>query len=53
MNANYFFHLWRRNWMKVAAVTCGCLLWGFLAPVIDKSLISTVQGARPPSLANF
>ena len=53
MNANYFFHLWRRNWMKVAAVTCGCLVWGFLAPVIDKSLISTVQGALPPSLANF
>jgi beta-exotoxin I transport system permease protein len=53
MNPNYFFHLWRLNWMKVAAVTCGCLLWGFLAPVIDKSLISTVQGALPPSLANF
>ncbi len=53
MNGNYFFHLWRRNWIKVAAVTCGCLLWGFLAPVIDKSLISTVQGALPPSLANF
>ena len=53
MNANYFFHLWRRNWIKVAAVTCGSLLWGFLAPVIDKSLISTVQGALPPSLANF
>jgi ABC-2 type transport system permease protein len=53
MNPNYFLHLWRLNWMKVAAVTCGCLLWGFLAPVIDKSLISTVQGALPPSLANF
>ena len=53
MNANYFFHLWRRNWIKVAAVTCGCLLWGFLMPVVDKSLISTVQGALPPSLANF
>ncbi len=53
MNANYYFHLWRRNWIKVAAVTCGCLLWGYLAPVIDKSLISTVQGALPPSLANF
>jgi ABC-2 type transport system permease protein len=53
MNANYFLHMWRWNWIKVAAVTCGCLLWGFLAPVIDKSLISTVQGALPPSLANF
>jgi ABC-2 type transport system permease protein len=53
MNPNYFLHLWRLNWMKVTAVTCGCLLWGFLAPVIDKSLISTVQGALPPSLANF
>ena len=53
MNPNYFFHLWRRNWIKVAAVTCGCLLWGFLMPVIDKSLISTVQGALPPNLANF
>ena len=53
MNANYLFHLWRRNWIKVAAVTCGCLLWGFLAPVIDKSLVSTVQGALPSSLANF
>jgi len=53
MSTNYFFHVWRRNWIKVAAVTCGCLLWGFLSPVIDKSLISTVQGALPPSLANF
>ena len=53
MNGNYFLHMWRRNWIKVAAVTGGCLLWGFLAPVIDKSVISTLQTALPPSLANF
>ncbi len=53
MNANYFLHMWRRNWMKVAAVTCGCLMWGFLAPVIDKSVISSLHTALPPSLANF
>ncbi len=53
MNANYFLHMWRRNWIKVAAVTGGCFLWGFLAPVIDKSVLSTVQQSLPPNLANF
>ncbi len=52
MNVNYFFHVWHRNWIKIAAVTCGCLLWGFLAPVIDKDLIS-LQTALPPDIANF
>jgi ABC-2 type transport system permease protein len=53
MNINYFLHMWRRNWIKVAAVTGGCLLWGFLAPVIDKSVISTLQKALPPGVGNF
>jgi ABC-type transport system involved in multi-copper enzyme maturation permease subunit len=53
MNANYFLHMWRRNWIKVAAVTGGCFLWGFLAPVIYKSVLSTVQQSLPPNLANF
>lgn len=53
MNANYLWHIWRRNWIKVVAVTCGCLLWGFLVPVIDKSVLSKVQQALPPSIAKF
>ncbi len=53
MNVNYFRHMWRRNWLKVAAVSGGCLVWGFLAPVIDKSVISTLQKALPPRLGNF
>ncbi len=53
MNVFYFVHMWQRNWIKVAAVTGGCMVWGFLAPVIDKSVISTLQQSLPPSLANF
>jgi len=53
VNANYFIHLWRGNLIKVAAVTCGCLVWGFLAPVIDKSVISSLQTALPASISNF
>jgi len=53
MNLNYFVHLWRRNWLKVAAVSCGCLLWGFLAAVIEKSVIERLQTALPPSAAKF
>jgi hypothetical protein len=53
MNVNYFLHMWRRNWIKVLAVISGCLLWGFLAPVIDKSVISTLQRALPPGFRSF
>lgn len=53
MNVNYFLHMWRRNWIKVAAVAGGCLIWGFLAPVIDKSVISKLQQSLPSNLANF
>lgn len=53
MNGNYFWHMWRQNWIKVAAVTGGCLLWGFLAPVIDKSLLSSLRQPLPPNMARF
>jgi ABC-type transport system involved in multi-copper enzyme maturation permease subunit len=53
VNFNYFVHMWRQNWIKVAAVTGGCLSWGFLAAVIDRSVISALRQALPPGLANF
>ena len=52
MNLRLLRSMWRRNWAKVVAVSCGMALWGFLAAVIDKPILGMLR-ALPKALQQF
>jgi ABC-2 type transport system permease protein len=52
VNLPLYWGIWRRNWAKVLAVTCGLAVWGFLAPVIYKSILGALKGL-PKGLQQF
>jgi ABC-type transport system involved in multi-copper enzyme maturation permease subunit len=49
-----FTQLWRRHRLRVLAISCGALGWGFLAPVIYKAVFgSTALQSLPSVITKF